>query len=43
MPLACYLLVDHMNALSPNRYEEYLWEMGGLAALPICCCPPAMA
>ena len=31
VPLACYLLVDHMNALSPNRYE-YLWEMGGLAA-----------
>ena len=31
VPLACYLLVDHMNALSPNRYE-YLLEMGGLAA-----------
>lgn len=30
VPLACYLLTDHMNALSPNRYE-YLWEMGGLA------------
>ncbi len=32
VPLACYLLVDHMNALSPNRYE-YLWEMGGPAGI----------
>ena len=30
VPMACYLLTDHMSAASPNRYE-YLWEMGGLA------------
>lgn len=31
VPLACYLLADHMDWGSPNRYE-YLWEMGGMAA-----------
>lgn len=31
VPLACYLITDHMKAVSPNRYR-YLWEMGGLAA-----------
>ena len=30
-PLACYLLADHMDWRSPNRYA-YLSEMGGLAA-----------
>ena len=30
VPMACYLLTDHMSAASLNRYE-YLWEMGGLA------------
>ena len=29
--LACYLLADHMDWRSPNRYA-YLSEMGGLAA-----------
>lgn len=37
VPMACYLLTDHMSAASPNRYE-YLWEMGGLRPLPTCCC-----
>ena len=32
VPLACYLLADHMRWDSPNRYQ-YLWEMGGLAAM----------
>ena len=32
IPLACYLLADYMRWDSANRYE-YLWEMGGLAAL----------
>ena len=32
VPLACYLLTDFMGWNSPNRYE-YLWEMGGLAAM----------
>ena len=31
IPLACYLLADHMDWRSPNRYA-YLSEMGGLAA-----------
>ena len=31
VPLACYLLADHMDWRSPNRYG-YLWEMGGMAA-----------
>lgn len=31
VPLACYLLTDHMRWDSPNRYR-YLWEMGGAAA-----------
>ncbi len=31
VPLACYLLTDHMRWDSPWRYR-YLWEMGGLAA-----------
>ena len=31
VPLACYLITDYMDPLSPNRYA-YLWEMGGLAA-----------
>ena len=31
VPLACYLITDYMNPLSPNRYA-YLWEMGGVAA-----------
>lgn len=31
IPLACYLLADHMDWRSPNRYA-YLAEMGGLAA-----------
>ena len=40
IPLACYLLADHMDWRSPNRYA-YLSEMGGLAAMPTCCCPRA--
>lgn len=32
VPLACYLLADHMRWDSANRYQ-YLWEMGGMAAL----------
>ena len=31
VPLACYLLTDHMRWTSPNRYA-YQAEMGGLAA-----------
>ena len=33
IPLACYLLADHMDWRSPNRYA-YLSEMGGLAGPP---------
>lgn len=33
IPLACYLITDYMRPTSPWRYE-YLWEMGGLAAVP---------
>lgn len=32
VPLACYLLTDFMRWNSPYRYE-YLWSMGGAAAL----------
>lgn len=32
VPLACYLLTDFMAWNSPGRYE-YLWEMGGMAAM----------
>lgn len=32
IPMACYLLTDYMRWNSPWRYQ-YLWEMGGLAAL----------
>ena len=31
VPLACYLLVDHMNALSPNRYEYTAHRFPGLS------------
>lgn len=31
VPLACYLITDYLDPLSPNRYQ-YLWEMGGPAA-----------
>ena len=31
IPMACYLLTDHMQWNSPRRYR-YLWEMGGMAA-----------
>lgn len=33
VPMATFLITDYMRASSPNRYR-YLWEMGGLAALP---------
>ncbi len=33
IPLATFLITDYMRPTSPNRYR-YLWEMGGLAALP---------
>lgn len=38
VPLACYLLTDHMRWNSPNRYA-YQAEMGGMARL----CRPAAA
>ena len=33
VPMAAFLITDYMRPTSPNRYR-YLWEMGGLAALP---------
>lgn len=33
VPQAAFLITDYMRPASPNRYA-YLWEMGGLAALP---------
>ena len=33
VPLATFLITDYMRPTSPVRYQ-YLWEMGGLAALP---------
>lgn len=33
VPMAAFLITDYMRPTSPNRYA-YLWEMGGLAALP---------
>lgn len=33
VPMATFLITDYMRPASPNRYR-YLWEMGGLAALP---------
>ena len=33
IPLATFVITDYMRPTSPNRYA-YLWEMGGLAALP---------
>lgn len=41
VPLACYLITDYMRASSPYRYQ-YLWEMGGAAALRIWCSRRAM-
>lgn len=33
VPMAAFLITDYMRPSSPDRYR-YLWEMGGLAALP---------